>query len=141
MMRKATLLLALLSVTAGATAADVGGVIDGTAYSAALARVTAALSAGQTPIMQAYSFSSYAALPIAQRQAYVAGVLDADRSMVPFEQAHAKFARCLAGMTIGQLTLLVDARVSHPVPVDSGYVPFAVHNALDVDCSRRGFQP
>lgn len=97
--------------------------------------------AAQTPVMQAYSFSTYAALPVAQREAYVAGVLDADRSMVPFEQAHAKFARCLVGTTIEQLTLLVDARVNHPVPLDNGYVPFAVHNALDADCSRRGFQP
>ncbi|MGP8438008.1 hypothetical protein ACT2FY_08440 [Paraburkholderia fungorum] len=104
----------------------------------ALASFTAA---AQTPVMQAYSFSSYAALPVAQRQAYVAGVLDTDRSMVPFEQAHAKFARCLTGTTIEQLTVLVDARVNHPMPVDNGYVPFAVHNALDADCSRRGFQP
>ncbi|MGP8431923.1 hypothetical protein ACT2FY_00420 [Paraburkholderia fungorum] len=104
----------------------------------AMASLTAA---ARTPVMQAYSFSSYAALPVAQRQAYVAGVLDADRSMVPFEQAHAKFARCLAGTTIEQLTVLVDARVTHPMPMDNGYVPFAVHNALDADCSRRGFQP
>ncbi|WP_186130641.1 hypothetical protein [Burkholderia gladioli] len=107
----------------------------------ALASATVFPAAAQTPVMQAYSFSTYAALPVAQRQAYVAGVLDADRSMVPFEQAHAKFARCLADTTIGQLTVLVDARVNHPVPVDNGYVPFAVHNALDADCSRRGFQP
>lgn len=116
-MIKVILLLALASVTAGRTAA------------------------AQTPVMQAYSFSTYAALPVAQREAYVAGVLDADRSMVPFEEAHAKFARCLAGTTIGQLTALVDARVSRPMPVDNGYVPFAVHNALDADCSRRGFKP
>jgi hypothetical protein len=117
MMRKLAFLLALTSVTTGTTAS------------------------AQTPVIQAYNFSSYAALPVAQREAYVAGVLDADRSMVPFEQAHAKFARCLAGATIGQLTALVDARVNHPVPMDNGYVPFAVHNALDVDCARRGFQP
>ncbi|WP_198294045.1 hypothetical protein [Burkholderia ubonensis] len=116
-MKKLTLLLALASVMAGATAA------------------------AQTPVMQAHSFASYAALPVAQREAYVAGVLDADRSMVPFEQAHAKFARCLAGTTIGQLTVLVDARVNHPVLMDNGYVPLAVHNALDADCTRRGFQP
>jgi len=104
----------------------------------ALASATVLPAAAQTPVMQTYSFSTYAALPVAQRQAYVAGVLDADRSMVPFEEAHAMFARCLTSTTIGQLTALVDARVNHPVPVDMGYVPLAVHNAIDEDCLRRG---
>lgn len=108
----------------------------------ALASMTAAkMAAAQALVVQTYSFATYAALPVAQREAYVAGVLDADRSMVPLEEAHAKFARCLSGTTIGQLTALVDERVNHPVPMDNGYVPFAVHNAVDTDCSRRGFRP
>jgi hypothetical protein len=113
----------------------------GLALATTAAAFAAVPAAALTPVLQIYSMAQYQAMPLALRETYVAGVLDADRAMVPFEQAHAKFAQCLTGMTVAQATALVDARVSHPQAQDHGYVPLAVHNALDVDCTRRGYQP
>ncbi|MCW3587387.1 hypothetical protein [Burkholderia cenocepacia] len=96
--------------------------------------------AAQGSILQAYSPAQYLAIPIEQRQAYVAGVIDAARVVSSIPRVNELYGTCLAGMTIGQATAIVDARAKQPEPVDHDFMPVIVHNALMTDCNRRGFK-
>lgn len=100
--------------------------------------MSSAATAAQSPILQAYSPTQYQAMPTEQRQAYVAGVLDAARTVSTIPRVNELYGACLAGMTIGQATSIVDVRAKHPDPVDRDMMPVIVHNALMVDCTRRG---
>jgi hypothetical protein len=106
----------------------------GAAAAALASRPAAALP------QQAYSPALYRSLPLEQRQAYVAGALDAARAFTGFPQVNVLLDQCLPGTTIAQLTVLVDARVSHPQPVDQGVMSQVVYNAIAADCNRRGFK-
>ncbi|WP_250523505.1 MULTISPECIES: hypothetical protein [unclassified Caballeronia] len=90
------------------------------------------------PLLQAVSPDLYPKLPIDQRQFYVAGALDYDR--VFFEQTEPLFAACLKDMTIARVTEIVDRGVITLEPLLRSSMPIAVHNALLMDCDRRGFK-
>ena len=90
------------------------------------------------PLLQAVSPDGYAKLSGEQRQFYVAGILDYDR--VFFQQTKPMFAACLSGMTIAQVTDIVDRGVTTLEPMLRSSMPIAVHNVVLTDCNRRGFQ-
>ncbi|MBP0631975.1 hypothetical protein [Cupriavidus sp. AcVe19-1a] len=90
------------------------------------------------PLLQAVSPDMYTKLPIEQRQFYVAGVLDSDR--VFFQQNKPMFVACLSGITIAQVTDIVDRGMRTLEPMLRSSMPIAVHNAILTDCNRRGFQ-
>lgn len=103
----------------------------------------AAAASGQTPsqpapLVQAITTDTYPQLPLNERQAYVAGVLDTDRVLFP--QSKAQFAVCFRGTTIAQLTDVVDRSLPALEPLLRTTMPLAVHNALINDCDRRGFK-
>jgi len=100
--------------------------------------VFAQTPAAPDPLLQAVSPALYPTLPVDQRQFYVAGALDYDR--VFFEQTKPLFAACLKGMTIAQATQVVDRGVTTLEPLLRSSMPIAVHNALLMDCDRRGFK-
>lgn len=81
----------------------------------------------------------YRALSTAERQLYVAGALDAIRGVNP--QTREMFNQCLPGMTLAEVTQLVDRGLSTLEPVARSTVPVAVHNSLLAECERRGFRP
>ncbi|MDQ0627259.1 hypothetical protein [Paraburkholderia graminis] len=81
----------------------------------------------------------YSALPTSERQLYVAGALDAIRGINP--QTREMFNECLPGMTLSAATQLVDQGLATLEPVLRSTVPIALHNALLVECERRGFRP
>ncbi|KDR28534.1 MULTISPECIES: hypothetical protein [Caballeronia] len=90
------------------------------------------------PLLQAVSPDGYTKLSIDQRQFYVAGALDTDR--VLFEQTKPLFAACLQGITIARATEIVDRGLTTLEPMLRSSMPIAVHNALLMDCDRRGFK-
>ena len=105
--------------------------------------VLAGAAFGQTvpqpgPLTQAISVDMYPKMPVGERQAYVAGVLDTDRVLFP--QSKAQCAACFNGTTIAQLTDVVDRSLPSLEPVLRTTMPIAVHNALINDCDRRGFK-
>ncbi|WP_195759756.1 hypothetical protein [Burkholderia pseudomallei] len=81
----------------------------------------------------------YRALSTAERQLYVAGALDAIRGVNP--QTREMFNQCLPGITLAEVTQLVDRGLSTLEPVARSTVPVAVHNSLLAECERRGFRP
>ncbi|HEX7911968.1 MAG TPA: hypothetical protein VF534_28285 [Paraburkholderia sp.] len=111
---------------------------------AALATVLATAAFAQAPavpavpLLQAVSPDGYPKLSVDQRQFYVAGALDTDR--VLFEQTKPLFAACLQGMTIARATEIVDRGLATLEPMLRSSMPIAVHNALLMDCDRRGFK-
>src|SRR5476649_2441269 len=68
----------------------------------------ASAAIAQTPggMRQAISPDHYQSMQPAERQIYVAGVLDADR--VFFQMTQPVFAACLNGVTLAQATYVVD---------------------------------
>ncbi|WP_431229148.1 hypothetical protein [Burkholderia contaminans] len=99
-----------------------------------------AVAAPRSQIAQAFSPAQYQALPIEQRQMYVAGALDTVRFFAPTPEFNELYNVCLAGTTIAQVTAVVDVRASHPEPIDQGLMPLIVNNSLAADCNRRGFK-
>ena len=89
--------------------------------------------------LQTISPDQYRVLPTDQRQLYVAGALDGIRGINP--QTREMFNQCLQGMTLSEVTQVVDHGLSTLEPVLRSTVPVAVHNALLAECERRGFQP
>jgi hypothetical protein len=104
---------------------------------AALSMLTAAHA--QAPgALQVVTPDQYRALPVAERQLYVAGVLD---TMLGFNlPTHAMFAQCLPGVTASQLVQVVDQRLPDLPPVERSDMPVAVHNALLHACLDRGYK-
>src|ERR1700692_2379264 len=102
--------------------------------------VTVSAAFAQTPggIRQAVSPDHYRSMPPAERQTYVAGVLDADR--VFFQQTQPVFAACLNGVTLAQATDIVDKGLPNLKPELRLSMPLAVHNTLIEACNRSGYK-
>ncbi|WP_342051261.1 MULTISPECIES: hypothetical protein [unclassified Cupriavidus] len=91
-------------------------------------------SFAQVNIRQVFSPEKYQELPRQQRETYVAGVLDADR--VLFDQTKPMFAACLNGVTLTQVTDVVDVATANSKTREA--MPILVHNALVLACERAG---
>lgn len=91
-------------------------------------------------LAQTFSPAQYQALPVEQRQTYVAGALDTVRFFAPTPEFTNLYNACLSGTTVAQVTAVVDARASHPEPIDQDLMPLIVNNAVATDCNRRGFK-
>lgn len=102
--------------------------------------VMATTAIAQTPagIPQTVSPDQYPSMPPAERQIYVAGVLDADR--VLFQQTQPVFAACLNRVTLAQATDVVDKGLPTLKPELRASMPLAVHNALIEACDRGGYK-
>lgn len=102
--------------------------------------VAASVAFAQTPgaIRQAVSPDHYQLMPPAERQIYVAGVLDADR--VFFQLTQPVFAACLNGVTLAQATDVVDHSLPTLKPELRLSMPLAVHNALIEACNSSGYK-
>ncbi len=100
--------------------------------------VSAALAQTSGGMRQAVSPDHYQSMQPAERQIYVAGVLDADR--VFFQMTQPVFAACLNGVTLAQATDVVDKRLPTLKPELRLSMPLAVHNALIEACDRSGYK-
>ncbi|MBU9236319.1 hypothetical protein KTD19_28505 [Burkholderia multivorans] len=110
------------------------------AMALAAGAVCNAIAVPSTQFAQAFSAAEYQALAVEQRQIYVAGVLDTVRIFAPSAELKAFYNVCLTRTTLGQVTAVVDARASHPEPIDQGLMPLIVHNAVAAECNRSGFR-
>lgn len=90
------------------------------------------------PLLQTVLPEMYPKLSDEQRQFYVAGILDYDQEFFP--QTKSMFAACLKGMTISQVTAIVDHGLATLEPKLRASMPITVHNAIVIDCNHRGFQ-
>ncbi|MGY2488280.1 hypothetical protein [Cupriavidus sp. CP313] len=104
----------------------------------ALSTTSATFAQVPTNLRQAITLEQYRLMPQVQREVYVAGVLDADR--VFYEQTKPMFAACLNGVTIPQVTAVVDASTKDVSPAKSNAMPVLVHNSLILACDRAGFK-
>jgi hypothetical protein len=100
--------------------------------------VSAAVAQTPAGIAQTVSPDYYQSMPPAERQIYVAGVLDADR--VLFQQTQPVFAACLNRVTLAQATDVVDKGLTSLKPELRASMPLAVHNALIEACDRSGYK-
>ncbi|HEM7851456.1 hypothetical protein LGM85_22750 [Burkholderia multivorans] len=99
-----------------------------------------AIAVPSTQFTQAFSAAEYQALAVEQRQIYVAGALDTVRIFAPSAELRNFYNVCLTRTTLAQVTAVVDARASHPEPIDQGLMPLIVNNAVAAECNRSGFR-
>jgi hypothetical protein len=100
---------------------------------AALTVATPALFAQVAPITQFVTPTVYKTLSQDAREKYVAGVLDAESSLVP--QGFAAIRPCVKGADVAVLTAAVD-RFMVGQPTHGNDMPLNVHNAIVGICKQ-----